>query len=205
MVHAANWADVTNASHPVKTPFRQVRLSLLWGTVGVVLCVTAGAMWLFLASRTDAAQESVLDSVKKQLWETTRRRFHAYAETHAVSGPLQKEYFADSEQREDHFRFVAYLDKGLLPVIQNAMRLGTDRQRKVWIEQHRQWIENYRKNLSDAERERLQKAMRSPEGQRLIDDAGAYMLSRLSAGEKVELQPLIQEIITTLEENQVRQ
>lgn len=157
----------------------------------VLLLIGMAAAAYLARLKGEQPNAPVLDTLRNKMEHRTFETFYEYGSAHAASADFQKRYFAGSAEPKNHFRFIAYLDASLLPTMQNGMRVGTKEQRERWIESQTRWLEAYWQNLSDHERGLLKDAMRSMEGQQLVQGSARFYLGELTTSEKQELQPLV--------------
>lgn len=169
---------------------------LIAGGVAVLVC----AGWVWVRRHRPSPDAGVIATLQSEMRHRTFEVFYEYGRTRAASAPLQQQYFGDSSMAKDHFRFMAYLDTSLLPTMLKGMRVGTTEQREHWIASQTRWLENYWQTMPAPERARVQAALRSPQGQKLIQDSAKFYLNELSTTEKQQLAPLIGQITAMLEQ-----
>lgn len=88
----------------------------------------------------------------------------------------------------------------MLPVMRDTVRVGSGAKQAAWVEAYRARLQQYRTQMTPAERERLSAALATPEGQHLVKDSVQFFYRDLSAKDKTALDPIIREVSAILAE-----
>ena len=164
----------------------------------VVLLSTCS--WLLLRSKGGGAGQGLLESFRKKQTEKAFKAVTSFVAKQAPVRKFEQQYFADAEEVPGRLHFLLCLDKAMLPVMRDTVRVGSATKQAAWVETYRARLQQYRTQMTPAERERLSIALAVPEGQQLVKDSVQFFFRDLSAKDKTALDPIIREVSAILAE-----
>ena len=165
---------------------------------GVVL--SAVLLFTVFWVRTGEEGRGLVESFRKK---QTEKAFMAVTSFVAKQAPVRKfeqAHFSAGGEDLGRLGFLLCLDKAMLPMMRDTVRVGSVAKQAAWVEACRARLQQYRTQMTSAERERLHAALATPEGQQLVKDSVQFFYRDLSAKDKTTFEPIIREVTTILAE-----
>lgn len=170
--------------------------------LAALVALLAYVAWSWVnAGKTGDGAGGLVELFRKKQTEMAFRAVTSFVAKQAPVRKFEREHFAEGDENPGRVKFLLCLDKTMLPVMRDTVRVGSAARRAAWVETYRDRLQQYRTQMSPAECERLRAALATPEGQHLVQDSARFFYRDLSAADKVILQPIITEVAAILSEH----